>query len=257
MSWQQQIEKECRQIQGVCGVAIKHLTSGDTLCLNAEQVFPAASLIKLFILWDWVARLEAKEFAAGELVVVQEENKVPGFGVLKELHGGLNLTLLDLATLMIIISDNVATNMLIARLGMANINQRIKALGAEKTVLQRKMMDDAAKQKGLDNFTSPSDVMMLLERVATGASLCPESARCFVDILKRQQCNNKLPALLPAGTVLAHKTGDLPGTEHDTGIMYFPSGPVIAVVLTKELKNNNDGIQLIGRIGKCLFDQFS
>ena len=171
MSWQQQIEKECQSIAGVCGVAIKNLANGDHLYMNADQVFPAASLIKLFILWDWVARLEAKEFAAGELVVVQEANKVPGFGVLKELHGGLNLTLLDLATLMIIISDNVATNMLIERLGMANINQRINELAAGKTALQRKMMDDAAKQKGLDNFTCPSDVMMLLERVATGAGL--------------------------------------------------------------------------------------
>jgi beta-lactamase class A len=119
------------------------------------------------------------------------------------------------------------------------------------------MMDDAAKKQGLDNFTCPSDVLMLLERAVTDTGLGPESARRFVDILKRQQCNNKFPAWLPPGTVLAHKTGDLPGTEHDAGILYVPAGPVVAVLLTKDLKNNSDGIQLANRIGKCIFDRFS
>jgi beta-lactamase class A len=255
--WKDQIEKECKQVDGICGVVVKNIVDGQAFLFDAETIFPAASVIKLFILWDLIARTEAQELAYDEVITLKEEQRVPGFGVLKELHNGLNLTLLDLAMLMIIISDNIATNMLIDRLGMSAINERITKLGAGSTLLQRKMMDEAAKKQGLDNLTCPLDVLLLLQRVATATGLHHDSSLRYVDILKRQQCNNKLPALLPSDAVIAHKTGDLPGTEHDAGILYTPCGPVVVVVMTKNLKDNRDGVRLNSSVGKLVFDHFS
>jgi beta-lactamase class A len=240
--WKDQIEKECKQVDGICGVVVKNIVDGQAFLFDAETIFPAASVIKLFILWDLIARTEAQELAYDEVITLKEEQRVPGFGVLKELHNGLNLTLLDLAMLMIIISDN---------------NERITKLGAGSTLLQRKMMDEAAKKQGLDNLTCPLDVLLLLQRVATATGLHHDSSLRYVDILKRQQCNNKLPALLPSDAVIAHKTGDLPGTEHDAGILYTPCGPVVVVVMTKNLKDNRDGVRLNSSVGKLVFDHFS
>ena len=159
---------------------------------------------------------------------------------------------------MIILSDNVATNILIDALGMAKINETIRQQGFSHTSLQRKMMDGKAKEQGLDNYTTAYDVKMLLMGLEQQAStLSPASRQQFIDILKRQQCNNKLPKLLPADTSLAHKTGDLPQVEHDAGIMYIEDKPIVVVVLTKALVDNLDGVKFNNVIGKIVYDYFS
>lgn len=256
MAWKAQIEKSCRAVDGVCGVAVKNMPDGDDFALNEKTVFPAASLIKLFILWELFRQVESRQIHLDNRMTLGAGQKVGGFGILKELHDGLDLTVLDLAKLMIILSDNVATNILIERLGMAKINAAIAGLGARDTKLQRKMMDQEAKERGLDNFTSVHDVTLLLDSlVTTGTlSLGPESVTGFIDILKGQQCNNKIPLLLPPGTVLAHKTGDLPGIEHDAGILFTSRGPVIIVVMTKDLTSNEEGIRLSNKIGRLVFE---
>lgn len=190
--------------------------------------------------------------------MLQESDKVGGFGILKELHTGLKVTYRDLALLMIVLSDNVATNILIDTLEMANINATIQQQGFLNTSLQRKMMDGKAKEQGLDNYTTAYDVMRLLMGLEQQtATLSPASRQQFIDILKRQQCNNKLPMLLPTGTILAHKTGDLPQMEHDAGIMYVKDKPVVVVVLTKDLANNLEGVKFNNVIGKIVYDYFS
>lgn len=252
-----EINKLIQGLSGDAGVIIGGLPSGEIIEFNKDEQFPAASVIKLTILWELFQRVENKEFALDDEIKLEDGHKVGGFGILKELHAGTVLTVKDLATLMIVLSDNVATNMLIDKLGMEAINKTIQANGITGTVLQRKMMDAEAKKRGLDNFTSPAGIYKLLKMFLDPAKLGANSTNEMLEILKKQQCNNKLPLYMPPETVLAHKTGDLPGTEHDVGILFTKKGPVIIVVMTKNLSNNFDGINFINEIGRICCEYFN
>lgn len=243
--------------EGVCGVALQNLQTGEQCLINETELFPAASVIKLFILQELFRRVDCCQLQMETKITLQDANKVGGFGILKEMRAGLELSCGELATLMIVLSDNVATNILIDVLGIDEINAANRRRGFTQTCLQRKMMDQAAKQRGLDNFTSPLDVMKLLTELETGEHLSARSRRQFIDILLKQQCNNKLPALLPPTTLLAHKTGDLPQVEHDAGILYSCNGPVIIVVMMKKLADNAAGIRLHNLLGRKVYDYFS
>ncbi|QSQ08468.1 Extended-spectrum beta-lactamase PER-1 [Koleobacter methoxysyntrophicus] len=244
-------------VRGTVGVIVKGLSTGDIFSYNEGVVFPAASVIKLSILWALFEEIEAGKLSLDDEITLSDQHRVGGFGILKELHSGLNLTIKDLATLMIILSDNVATNILIDIIGIERINESIKGIGMKKTSLQRKMMDVQAKQRGLDNFTTPEDTLIILENYINSNKLSQDSRQIMIDILKRQQCNNKLPEFLPEGWVLAHKTGDLPGVEHDVGILYTNRKTVIIIVMTKDLIDNREGIKLNNEIGRIVYSHFN
>lgn len=250
------IEELVQGIDGTGAVVIKDLSSPHRFAILEDEVFPIASLIKLAILWELFARIEKGEISLSDSHVLRESDKVGGFGVLKELHEGLTLTIEDIAKLMIILSDNVATNILIDKLGMEAINETSQLLGLKDTKLERKMMDADAKARGLDNYSTAADVARILELYVTSDLLSKESRNKMIDIMKRQQCNNKFPRFLPEDYQLAHKTGDLPGIEHDAAIFDFTNRKVIAVVLTKNLKDNEDGVKLCNDIGKLIYDAY-
>jgi beta-lactamase class A len=249
------IKEEIDKFKGICGVIIKNENTGELLQYNEKLVFPSASIIKLSILLELFKRIENGEFSLEDRVMLKDSDKVGGFGVLKELDCNLNLTIKDLATLMIILSDNVATNKLIDILGMDSINNTVKELGMKDTVLGRKMMDEEAKKRGLDNYTSAKDTLTIFEAYLNPSKiveLCPKNRDTIIDILKKQQCNNKLPFLMPKDIAFGHKTGDLPGVEHDAGILFSKTGNIIIVVLTKDLEDNAYGVQFNNNIGKIV-----
>jgi beta-lactamase class A len=166
------------------------------------------------------------------------------------------LSLRDLLTLMIIVSDNTATNLAIESLGMNRINALAKELGLTGTIFQRKMLDFEARARDLDNFTTAKDTARILETILDGSLTGPELKDKMMEILRNQQFNHKLPARFarttPGDPVLAHKTGELPGTEHDAGILETEKSPVIIVVLTNKLENNLAGQTAIARIGELI-----
>jgi beta-lactamase class A len=247
---------KAQKIDGTVGFVLQDLRKNFRRDWNAEEVFPAASVIKLTILWELFRRVDEGELSLHEEMELRETAKVGGFGILKEMHPGLRPSLEDLATLMIILSDNMATNILIDLLGMEAINRTATELGLHKTVLQRKMMDGEAKARGLDNFTSPEDMAHLLWHYMESPDLSESSRKIMLNILLRQQCNNKLPLRMPLGAPLAHKTGDLPGTEHDVGILLLPKQPIILVVMTKDLSRNQDGIAFCNKVGELLYTTY-
>lgn len=249
------IKEEIDKFKGVCGVVIKNENTKEYYAYNEEIVFPSASIIKLSILLELFKRIEKGEFNLEDSVTIREEDKTGGFGVLKELDCNVNLTIKDIATLMIILSDNVATNKLINILNMESINSTAKELGMKSTILGRKMMDGDAKKRGLDNYTSPKDTLTILEAYLNPSKvieLSPENRETILDILKKQQCNNKLPFLMPKNVSFAHKTGELPGVEHDAGILFSQAGTIVIVVLTKDLEDNAHGVQFNNSIGKIV-----
>jgi beta-lactamase class A len=203
------------------------------LLIRADEAVTAASTIKVPIL---AAALE--EVNAGRLELAQP-NAIPpqragGSGVLHALSYLHALTLADLLTLMIIVSDNTATNVVIDLIGMERVNQFCADAGLNGTVLRRKMMDAEAARLGLENTTTAHDQAKLLGAIAWG-NLLPAPLRAFaLQALERQQFNDGLPSLLPDEVIVAHKTGELPGVRHDVGVITGPNGrqAVVAVLLS-------------------------
>jgi beta-lactamase class A len=255
------IEEAIRQCPATVGLAVKHLESGETLAWRPEERFPAASVIKIPILVEALRQAEAGRLRLDERIALRPQDKVGGFGILKDLGSVEALSLLDLLTLMIIISDNTATNLCIEKLGMGAVNDTMATLGLTGTVLQRKMMDMPARERGLDNLTTPADVARLLELVSTDRVLTPEGSRRALEILTRQQVNDRLPLLLPAGVQVAHKTGELPGIRHDVGIVWTTRSRVVVAALTTECQTplgkglvGGEACELIARIGRMIYD---
>lgn len=255
---QSQLETLIATLPGTAGIIVKDPTTGRSATFNAAEPFPAASIIKLSILWAFFEQVEAGRVAANERVSLTADDQVGGSGVLYTLAAGLNPTLLDLATLMITVSDNTATNILIDRLGLEAISQTIARLGLTGTQLQRKMMDYARARLGYENITTPADTAALLEQFLHSDKLTAKSRQTMLHILKQQQLNDRLSRDLPENTIFAHKTGTLPGrSEHDAGILYIGERPLILVALTKNLSHSPDAAHFHAQLGRLVYEVVS
>lgn len=233
-----------------------------TFSYQPEKPFLAASMIKLFILWELFRRQESG-LDLNQRLRLNAADMVPGFGVLSRLNEGLMPTLYDLGVLMTIVSDNTATNLLIDYLGVVEIQKTCETMGWDATRLNRKMYDHESAAKGLDNWTSAKDIarffQLLLADNVDGMPL--ESRKAMLNILLTQQCNNKLPGRifnLPDGSRVpfAHKTGDIIAHEHDGGIFMTSQGPKIVVLLTGNLTQNWDGVHLHQEIGEYCWNSW-
>jgi beta-lactamase class A len=203
------------------------------LLIQGEEVVPAASTIKVPIL-----AAVLKEVGTGRLKLERPmpipTRRAGGSGVVQALTGLVSLTLADLLTLMIIVSDNAATNVIIELLGMDHINAFCTEQGLAGTVLRRQMMDAEATSRGLENTTTALDQAKLLDAVAQGALLAEPLRTFALQTLSAQQFTDALPSLLPDSVQVAHKTGELPGVRHDVGIITAANGrrAVVSVLFT-------------------------
>jgi beta-lactamase class A len=230
--------------------------TGDHLELNSAAKFPSASMIKVPVMYEIMRQAHAGILSLNESFIVNSEFKVDGAGILKELRPGLSMTVRELVTLMIVISDNIAANMLIDLAGMDNINRTMENLGLHATVLRRRMMDFTAAQAGRENETTAQDMVFLFSGIEKSPGLLPAYRSLMLDLLSRQQIRDKLPFYLPEEVAIAHKTGTLPGVEHDGGILYLPGGPYIICVLAANLCANHEGLRLIAHLGQTVYEHF-
>ncbi len=254
---QEQLLSLAQNLEGTAAFHVKRLSTGETYSLNADVTFPAASLIKLPILWEYFRQVSEGQLNPHETFAVPTTEIVGGCGIITDLEPGLRLRYSDLARLMIVLSDNTATNLLIDVLGLAKIRATIHQLGMVNTALQRKLMDYEARDRGLDNFTSARDVGLLLEKIAQGDGLPPAACQEMLDILHRQHLRNKLPALLPEEAWLAHKTGDQATNEHDAGLLRRGLETAVVVAMTKDLAANADGIAFCQQVGLTVYEQLA
>ena len=254
---QRKIEQVLAAYTGRWGIVIVKQTTGNRMELNQEMVFPAASMIKVPIMYEVMRQVAVGMITLDMPLVVTESARAGGAGILKELRPNITMSVRELVTLMIVLSDNTATNMLIELVGMEAVNQTIANLGMKSTVLRRRMMDFEAAWDGKENETTAADLALLFERIYSGAGLPQEYGALMLDILTRQQVRDKLPFYLPEETVIANKTGTLPGVEHDAGILFLPGGPYIISILTGDLAANHQGIQLVASIGKVIYEHLT
>lgn len=223
-----------KKFPGILGAAAG--TPGENLAgLRATEQFPAASLIKVPILIYLLKEADSQKINLQETILLKKEDKVGGSGILFELHDGLALSWLDVATLMIVVSDNTATNLLMDRFGIPNIQSWIEGLGLKKTLIARKLM--VAPDAPPANFTSPNDMFVLFRKLLGGEILSSDHTKLALEILSRQQYNEKIPLFLPKDTKVAHKTGEIDGVRHDCGIIDPENRKIILCLLTKDLKD--------------------
>jgi beta-lactamase class A len=242
---------------GSFGVVAWHFHRDERIFLNENEVFPSASVIKIPIMADVFCLRDEGRLSLDETIVLRDEDKVDGSGVLKELHAGMKLTMLDLTILMIVTSDNTATNMIIDRIGMESVNSRMRSLGLEKTVLARKMYDWERQKQGFENLCTPHEIALLLKMMVEGRISSKSTSMEMLEIMARQQWREKIPLLLPEGTRVANKTGSIPEVAHDVGVVYGPSGPYALCVMTKGVSDSVAADRAVAGVSRLVYDHFA
>ncbi len=223
-------------LAGRIALYCRDTVTGEELRFHADEPVVAASVIKLTVMAEAFRRREAGEMDFGEEVTVRPEDKKPSCGALTYLHDGLRVTVRDLVELMIILSDNTATNLLIDRLGTERINAFMRELGlSERTQCRRKLFMPELAAKGIANHVTAGDIGLLLERILRGDVVSPAASAEMLQMLRDQRLNGKMPFhLSPRGIRCAHKTGEdySDGITHDAGVI-FAEHPVIFVFLAE------------------------
>lgn len=221
------------EADGSWHVAVRR--SGRTLYAHdAESRVPAASTIKVAILLSALRSVAAGQARLDQPVRLPAD-RVGGSGVLRLVPGIDTVSLRDLLMLMIVVSDNTATNAAIELIGLEEVNATLAMAGADRTVLARLMMDTESVAAGRDNLTSAADQVLLVESLIEYGRLLPDSLTTLArTILREQQFGAGLPALLPAAQPVLHKTGELDGICHDVGAVELADGSelVLAVLGT-------------------------
>ncbi|MHC6180871.1 serine hydrolase [Clostridium sp. JNZ X4-2] len=238
-----------------CGFIIENLKTGEKIAHNEKVAVPSASLIKIPIMMEILELVKKGTLSLKQRITVNDEIKVP-FSILNLLESGNSYTLKDIITLMIIQSDNTAANILIDLAGMSNVNNYIKKLGLKNTVLQRKMMDSDARKEGRENKTTAADMAKFFEIIYKGVKVGNPYNILMKNILTAQLDNSVMRLYIPDDTLIAHKTGDLDGISHDTGIVYLPNVDYIFCGLTWGAPVNNLARDTIGRMSKIVYEHF-
>jgi beta-lactamase class A len=212
--------KELQKITGKAGFYYKNLVTGEQITFQEDMPFQAASVIKIPILIEAFTRLETGSLHKTDLFTIKKQDKLPSCGALTYMHDGLQVTLEDLYTLMIILSDNTATNLLIEHLGMDQINNTMQKLGCRQIKLNRYLFDSEKAALGIENYISAGDIAGLLEKMYHGELVSKEASVEMLRILKNQRLNGKIPFFIHGKADIAHKTGEDDGITHDVGIVY-------------------------------------
>jgi beta-lactamase class A len=247
-------------LDGVMGLAIEDITTGNHIFVRPDEVFAQASSIKIAVLSDLYLQAQQGKLKLTDLYSVRSSDLVPD----SDIMGGLTpditrVTLRDLATMMVAVSDNSATNVLIDRVGMENVNAMLDSLGLPHTRLHRKMMDLAAAREGRENVSSPREMMMLLGAIYRGKLLNKESAADFFKVLSTNKAS-WIPRDLPTDLKIANKPGELEAVRNDSGIVFVEGRPYIICVMTSFLRNEREGEEAISKISLDawrMFDRLS
>jgi beta-lactamase class A len=230
-----------RGFAGVVGVRVCDHSGQELFALNADRVFPAASTIKIPLLIMALQAAQRGEWALAERVTMGAADRVPGAGILHELAGGLLLTWQDVLTLMIVVSDNTATNLVIERLGVDAVNAWLDAAGFPLTRLVGKLQlppdqRNEAQRRGERNRTTAQDQTELLGRLLRGDYLDSTHTDLAFSILSRQQYRDLIGRRVPCGPDgeplyrVASKSGELGGVHHDVGVLWTPRPLVVALL---------------------------
>ena len=255
------VEALIRESGAEVSVAFRTLDGGQEFFLRESEPFHAASTMKIPVMIEMFRQAEAKEISLdGPVTVVNQFKSIvdgspfalsPADDSETDLYkavGGTR-TWRQLCELMITDSSNLATNIMIDRLGVARIRSTVAAMGADGMVVRRGVEDSVAFRAGQNNTTTSDALLRLLEAVAKGTAVSPAASREMVDVLARQHFNESIPAGVKPGTRIAHKTGSITRIQHDAAIVFAPR-PYVLVVLVRGIDDEKKGHALIAAIAR-------
>jgi beta-lactamase class A len=253
---QEELRRADQALDGVMAVAVKDLTSGETFFIHGDEIMPQASSIKIAVLAALYLQAQQGKLKLTDEYVVRGADLVSGSDIMQGLTPGVTrLTLRDLATMMVAVSDNSATNVLIGRVGMENVNSMLEGLGLHATRLRRQMMDLKAASEGRENVSTAREMMTLLETIYRGKLLNKEMTADFLKTLSTHKESSMLQGL-PDDAVAANKPGELEAVRNDSGIVMVKNRPYILCVMTAYLKDEKDGAAAIRKIAALTYSYF-
>jgi beta-lactamase class A len=242
------------------------LASGDTLFINPDTSFHAASTMKVPVMIELFRRANTGSFtmSQGLMIVNQFASIVDGSLYSLDVNSDSDSTLYrrigdrvpvdTLLRLMITRSSNFATNTLISLVGADEVTRTMRALGARKIQVLRGVEDGKAFDKGLNNTTTARDLAIILRAIEEGRAASPDATREMKEILLAQEFNDKIPAGLPSGVRVAHKTGEITAHSHDAAIVYPPGRkPYVLVILTRGIQDGAKSSKLIADISSIIY----
>jgi len=240
---------------GVLGVAALDLTSGESFAVNEDLVFPQGSAIKIPILMEVWKQAAEGVFSLDDKKPVPKSVMVAGSGVLQFFGDGTSeLSIRDLAVLMIVLSDNTATNILIDLVGMDKINRTMSSLGMKRTRVQRRMIDEAASARNDENLSTPFEAVELMKILHNGSFVSRQACDEMLEILKFPK-GGGIKRGLPPGVPVAFKPGGIAGVATEWALVYAERRP-FAVAVMQNYGTKNDTTDPMKDIGALLYEYF-
>lgn len=247
-------------------VAYHDLRTGTTILRNEREVFHAASTMKVPVMLGIYEAVTRGELSLDQRVRVKNEFvsifdgsayalEIPDDSD-PELYGlvGTELPLRELVRRMEVRSSNLATNIVIELIGAKRVMRLMDEIGARDIQVLRGVEDDKAYEAGMNNTTTAYDLMLVFRTLAEGRAISAEASREMVEVLAGQEHNDGIPAGLPAGTKVAHKTGSITRIQHDAGLVFRPDGSTyVLVILTRGFEKGEDAERVIAEISRLLW----
>ncbi|MDP1816602.1 MAG: serine hydrolase [Leadbetterella sp.] len=261
-----QIIELMSKTEGDFGLAFKNLDNSDTIFINAHEYFHAASTMKTPVMLEIFNQEKQGKFKISDSIIVQNEfesivdksryslsiNDDSDDILYRKI--GQKMTIHDLTYEMMTKSSNLATNILIDKVGAKNVMKLLSSLNIKENIVLRGVEDQKAFEAGLNNKTTPFGLMQIFEHIA----LTQPSNSLMMEILFEQKFNEIIPAHLPKTVKVAHKTGSITGVQHDSGIVFLPDGrKYVLILLSKNLKNADDGVKTLAVISKLIYDHLN
>ena len=254
--------------KGKVGVAVKNLRTGESFTYHADDVMPTASLIKFPVMVETYRQAAEGKVDLDDLITLKKEDQVPGSGVLTyHFSPGLKLPLRDAVHLMIVYSDNTATNLVLDQIGIGSTAETMEKMGYPNTKIHSKVFKretsvfpERSKEWGLGS-TSPNEMVRLCEELWDHKLVSEEASEAMIGHMRQCDDKDKMPRFLPPGTKVAFKTGSLDAAKTEAGIIETPGGPVALCVMTNDNEDkrwvtDNAGNRLCAEVAREVYEHF-
>jgi beta-lactamase class A len=264
----QSLERIAADFAGIVGIGVRNLATGETLSLRGAEKFPSASLIKVPVLVTLMDEVAGGRMQLNERSTMIARDRVGGSGILKHMESGIDLSLEDLAWLMLTLSDNTATNLLLDKLDIATVGAKMEALGLPESKMHSKTFRrqtsialDSSVIYGL-GVATPDEMVELFTMLHEGRAVSPALDSLAMRMLLANQDYTMLVRWLPDGTRVAHKSGSVDRARNDCGILYTPAAPLALCVMTRENEATSYGVDspphlLVAAVAREVFRHFN
>ena len=264
---EEEVKKELAKQSGTYAIAFKDLSTGETLLINEKESFHAASTMKTPVMIEVFKQAHEGKFSLTDSILVKNNFKsiVDGSSFSLDSAEDSDKALYSLTSTgrtldalvydMIIVSSNLATNIIIELVDARKVTQSMRDLGAKDIQVLRGVEDDKAFEQGMNNTVTAYDLMLIFEKMANGEVVSKQASDAMIDILLDQRFNTIIPANLPADVKVAHKTGSITGVQHDSGIVFLPDGrKYVLVILSKSLEDEEAATAGMANVSEIVYE---